>query len=146
MFFLFFFFFFFLLKTCKHCKSYSHFFFQQKLSEYCKTVNEMTFNELVKLTTLWTTGPRCPQYQWIYQVWWKFFFFKWSHCDDTRTWPSPQTLGPVVQSIISLTSSLVVNMLTVLVSTISNLHVFLLKKMWLAFANTKATNVLCKKY
>ena len=36
-------------------------FFQQKISEYCilttKTVNEMTLNELVKLTTLWTTGP-----------------------------------------------------------------------------------------
>ena len=25
--------------------------------EYAKTVNEMTLNELVKLTTLWTTGP-----------------------------------------------------------------------------------------
>ena len=25
--------------------------------ESAKTVNEMTFNELVKLTTLWTTGP-----------------------------------------------------------------------------------------
>ena len=37
-------------------------------------------------------------------------------------------LGPVVQSIISLTSSLVVRMLTVLVSTISNSQVFLLKK------------------
>ena len=36
--------------------------------------------------------------------------------------------GPVVQSIVSLTSSLVVKMLTVLVSTISNSHVFLLKK------------------
>ena len=35
--------------------------------------------------------------------------------------------GPVVQSIISLTSSLVVKMLTVLVSTISNSQVFLLK-------------------
>ena len=37
-------------------------FFQQKISEYCifesaKIVNEMTLNELVKLTTLWTTGP-----------------------------------------------------------------------------------------
>ena len=37
-------------------------FFQQKISEYCilnplKKVNEMTLNELVKLTTLWTTGP-----------------------------------------------------------------------------------------
>ena len=37
--------------------------------------------------------------------------------------------GSVVQSIVSLTSSLVVKMLTVLVSTISNSQVFLLKKM-----------------
>ena len=32
--------------------------------------------------------------------------------------------GPVVQSIVSLTSLLVVKMLTVLVSTVSNLQVF----------------------
>ena len=37
-------------------------------------------------------------------------------------------LGPVVQSIVSLTSWLVVKMLTILVSTISNSQVFLLKK------------------
>ena len=40
-------------------------FFQQKISEYCilnlLTVNEMTLNELVKLTTLWTTGPSIIQ-------------------------------------------------------------------------------------
>ena len=36
--------------------------------------------------------------------------------------------GPVVQSIFSLRSLLVVKMLTVLVSTISNSQVFLLKK------------------
>ena len=36
--------------------------------------------------------------------------------------------GPVVQGIVSLTNSLVVKMLTVLVSTISNSQVFLLKK------------------
>ena len=36
--------------------------------------------------------------------------------------------GPVVQSVVSLTSSLVVKMLTVQVSTISNAQVFLLKK------------------
>ena len=35
--------------------------------------------------------------------------------------------GPVVQSIVSLTSSFVVKMLTVLVSTISDSQVFLLK-------------------
>ena len=42
-----------------------------------------------------------------------------------------QVQGPVVRSIVILTSSLVVNMLTVLVSssTISNSHVFLLKTM-----------------
>ena len=36
--------------------------------------------------------------------------------------------GPVIQNIVSLTSSLVVKMLTVPVSTISNSQVFLLKK------------------
>ena len=39
-----------------------------------------------------------------------------------------EKLGPVVQSHVSLTSSLVVKLLTVLVSTISNSQVFLLKK------------------
>ena len=38
------------------------FFFQQKnirilYIDSTKTVNEMTLNELVKLTTVWTTGP-----------------------------------------------------------------------------------------
>ena len=40
------------------CKSYSHFFskkYQNIVS--AKPVNEMTLNELVKLTMLWTTGP-----------------------------------------------------------------------------------------
>ena len=37
-------------------------------------------------------------------------------------------LGPVVQSIVSLTSLLVVKMLSVLVSTISDSQVFLLEK------------------
>ena len=53
--------------------------------------------------------------------------------------------GPVVQSIVSLTSSLVVKMLTALVSTISKLQVFLLKKMWVAFANAKATHIFLAK-
>ena len=37
--------------------------------------------------------------------------------------------GPIVQSIVSLTSWLKVKMLTVLVSTISNSQIFLLKKL-----------------
>ena len=32
--------------------------FRKLYIESAKTVNEMTLNELVKLTTLWTTGPR----------------------------------------------------------------------------------------
>ena len=39
-----------------------------------------------------------------------------------------ETPGPVVQSIVSLMSLLVVKMLTALVSTIPNSQVFLLKK------------------
>ena len=52
-------------------------------------------------------------------------------------------LGPVVQSVVSLTSLFVMKILTVLVSTISNSQVFLLKKMWVAFA--KATHIFCSK-
>ena len=47
-------------------------------------------------------------------------------------------LGPVVQSIVSLTSLSVVKMLTVLVSTISNSQVFLLKKIVSSFCKCKS--------
>ena len=46
----------------------------------------------------------------------------------TRQKPDREILESVVQSIVRLMSSLVVKMLTVLVSTISNSQVFLLKK------------------
>ena len=53
-------------------------------------------------------------------------------------WSSVNVLqGPVVQSIFSLTSLLVVKMLTVLVSKIPDSQLFLLKKMWIAFAFAK---------
>ena len=55
------------------------------------------------------------------------------------------SLDPVVRSIVSLTRSLVVKMLTVLVTTISNSQVFLLKKLWAAFANAKATHIFLAK-
>ena len=48
---------------------------------------------------------------------------------SNRTCVMVNYLGPVVQSIVNLTSSLVVKMLTVLISTTSNSQVFLLKKM-----------------
>ena len=47
---------------------------------------------------------------------------------ESRSTPFPMHQGPVVQSIVSLTSSFVVKMLTVVVSKISNSQVFLLKK------------------
>ena len=42
--------------------------------ESAKTVNEMTLNELVKLTTLWTTGPRLLSFTQI--PFWKTVFSK----------------------------------------------------------------------
>ena len=56
----------------------------------------------------------------------------------------PHNLGPVVQSVISLTSALVVKMLTDLVSTVSNSVIFA-EKMWVAFANAKATHIFSAK-
>ena len=54
-------------------------------------------------------------------------------------------LGPGFQSIVSLTRLLVIKILTVLLSTITNSQVFLLKKMWVAFANAKATHIFSSK-
>ena len=48
--------------------------------------------------------------------------------------------GPVVQSVVSLTSSLIVEMLTVLVSIISNSQVFLLKNVS-SFCKCKGTHI-----
>ena len=51
---------------------------------------------------------------------------------------SATILGPDVQSLVSLTSSLVVKMLTVLVSTLSNSQLFLLKKNVSSFCKCKS--------
>ena len=58
--------------------------------------------------------------------------------------PGPNILlGPVVQSIVSITSSLVVKILTALISRISDSQVLFAAKMWAAFA--KATHILSAK-
>ena len=44
--------------------------------------------------------------------------------------------GPVVQSVVSLTSSLGVISLTVLADSIHNILIFFAEKMWVAFAQT----------
>ena len=46
-------------------------------------------------------------------------------------------LGPVVQSVISLTSSLRVISLTILEDSIYNILIFCAEKMWVAFAMQK---------
>ena len=51
----------------------------------------------------------------------------------------PGSQGPVIQSIVSSTSSLMVKMLTVVENTPSNLQVLLLK-------NAKATHIFPEKY
>ena len=64
------------------------------------------------------------------------FFFKYIYVKHQ---------GPVVQNVDSLTSSSMVKTLAVLVSAISNSQVFLLKKMWVAFADAKATHIFFSK-
>ena len=44
-------------------------------------------------------------------------------------------LGPVVQSVVSLTSSLRIISLTVLAGSIYNILIFFAKKMWVAYAH-----------
>ena len=55
----------------------------------------------------------------------------------TKQQKKTKNLGPVVQSIISLMSSLRVISLTVLADSIHNILVFFAEKMWVAFALQK---------
>ena len=57
--------------------------------------------------------------------------------EDCVYWQTSNDLGPVVQSVVSLTSSLRVISLTVLVDSIYNILIFLAEKMWVAFALQK---------
>ena len=56
--------------------------------------------------------------------------------DQTLHFAAPD-LGPVVQSVVSLTSSLRVISLTVLADSIYNILIFFAEKMWVAFALQK---------
>ena len=57
-----------------------------------------------------------------------------------------QHLGPVVQSIVSLTSSLRVILLTVLADSIYNILIFFAEKMWVAFALQKQLTFFQQKF
>ena len=112
--------------------------------ESTKTVNEMTLNELVKLTALWTTGPKSSQtYNSCTPV----------KCDNTVVdkalkghfhvhW---RHLGPVVQSVVSLTSSLMVISLTILADSIYNILIFFCWKNVSSFCTAKAIHIFQQK-
>ena len=55
--------------------------------------------------------------------------------NHTPLWPADQ--GPVVQSVVSLTTSLRVISLTVLADSIHNILIFFAEKMWVAIALQK---------
>ena len=55
-------------------------------------------------------------------------------------------LGPVVQSVVSLTSLLRVISLTVLADSVYNILIFFAEKMWVAFALQKLLTFFSKKY
>ena len=62
----------------------------------------------------------------------------WSDCTDLISlWLILIFLGPVVQSVVSLTSSLRVISLTVLAYSMYNILIFFAEKMWVAFALQK---------
>ena len=60
-----------------------------------------------------------------------------STCETLTAKDTHDRLGPVVQSVVSLTSSLRVILLTVLVDSIHNILIFFAEKMWVAFALQK---------
>ena len=55
-------------------------------------------------------------------------------------------MGPVVQNVVSLTSSLRVISLTVLADSIYNILIFFAEKMWVAFALQKLLTFFHKKF
>ena len=63
--------------------------------------------------------------------------YKWSPLNNSHPSITSTFLGPVVQSVVSLTSSLRVISLTVLADSIYNILIFFAEKMWVPFALQK---------
>ena len=73
--------------------------------------------------------------------------FWWAILSSDRSWCNhTKQLGPVVQSVVSLTSSLRVISLTVLADSIHNILIFFAEKMWVAFALQKLLTFFSKKF
>ena len=64
---------------------------------------------------------------------------------DERVYPCKSDLGPDVQSVVSLTSSLRVISLTVLADSIYNILIFFAEKNVSSFCTAKATHIFSAK-
>ena len=134
------------------------FFFSKNICELdivlTRTVNILTIYELVKLTMLWTTRPRSITYLVSLTKYW--CRQKSGHltahtcfplyCTFQELWFRGKYLGQVVQSVVSLTSSLRVISLTVLADSIYHILISFVDKMWVAFAILKLLTFFSKKF
>ena len=132
-----------LLKKCE-CKSYSH-FFSKNVSVYA-IFNDWSFNNTCILTnnifSFEQLGPD-RHLVWVQQftfgqsaqILWVYTACQLEHALSLVTVLEDQ--GPVVQSLVSLTSSLRVISLTVFLDSIDNILIFFAEKMWVAFAVQK---------
>ena len=86
-------------------------------------------NREIKLTENWKWACHLNLFS-MTRVKTNIFHSKGSHIES-------EFLGPVVQSVVSLTSSLRVISLTVLADSVHNILIFFAEKMWVAFALQK---------
>ena len=118
-----------------HCKSYSH-FFSKKFQHICVSLdvnfNESLTNDIVSFEQL---GP---------EHLWNGVLLR-AAIGQYHCLPYVNELGPVVQSVVSLTSSLRVISLTVLADSIYNILIFLAEKNVSSFCIAKATHIFSAK-
>ena len=83
----------------------------------------------------------CFKSNWLFKGQYRFNFLHypciWNPFTSNSCYPKPKSLGLVVQSVVSLTSSLRVISLTVLADSIYHILIFFAGKMWVAFALQK---------
>ena len=88
--------------------------------------------------------PKCVQWR-VWSDWMCRLICIFSGCTSEGTFSNTAAQGPVVQSSISLTSSLRVISLTVLADSIHNILIFFAEKMWVAthIFSTKKFQHIC---
>ena len=117
------------------CKSYSHFFSKNACEldiVFTRTVNILTLNELVKLTTLWTTGPRCSPFTCIASADHTFvYILKGYHCSTLAKVMAHTNRNSGLPTfwVIALWT------LNIAISTIFSCPLYMLKTVWDIFMN-----------